>query len=265
ISSKYALELSTQEIKKKAWLLNVDGVFRMIPINSELIDLINNLMKENRITTNDLINEINANKDIDPEIYLGFKKQTPNIWHYQKGLNAFIYFDLKEKQINDILNMEVTESNYTTLEVILYSLFKLIGMEQLEARKKAISTLTEHKIYSMEEKSNIINRKLPQSELNNLLSSFDIENMEIVNNIISAFKAISDIKINYANKKLSALQKNLEMDLIFVIAFIGLDLTNLKDLSYDSKKNFLDDIKKIIVKYENHKEEEPTKLYDDND
>lgn len=248
IATKYSLEYTKEEIKQREWLMNIDTVMRKIPIPPELVKFINDTIDQNKLKLDDVVTEINANNDLNDITDVDVSKSIPNIWHMHEN-SCFIKFDLKLEKVKELLKMEISGTNYVTFEVILYSLFKLIGVEPQQARIDAENKLSEYRIYSIFKKREIMSKKIPQSELKNLLSSFDSENMELMNDVISAFKIISDINVKNSNETLRVLSNNLKTDIAFAFAYLGNDLTVLEKLDRKTKTQFLKDSRSLIKEY----------------
>lgn len=67
--------------------------------------------------------------------------------------------------------------------------------------------------------------------------------------IIEAIGTILNGDSGYTLKRMDALVKNFQIDKCFVFAFMTLNLSGLKHLSYIDKENFLKEINDVIEKY----------------
>ena len=81
------------------------------------------------------------------------------------------------------------------------------------------------------------------------MNSFDKDNIEILNDIISGFKIASEQNIITTNKKLKAFGKNMHWDLGFMLRIISMDFSSLKDTSVSNRKILLSEIEDLIIKY----------------
>ena len=120
--NRCSLKLTDEEIKEQVWLQNFDTVFRKIPIPISLIDFTNEQLSKIGISVSEVVARVNLNEDVK-DLNLDISKYKKNINYWENG-NNFILMDIQLSTIDKILNKEITESNYVTMESYLYNLFK---------------------------------------------------------------------------------------------------------------------------------------------
>ena len=109
--------------------------------------------------------------------------------------------------------------------------------------------LRAHKFYSISEKNRIKATKQSKEELEEILSSYDIEYTEIVNRIIDGFRFATEYNIKQVNSMLKSFDDNMKSDLGFMLKLISLDYRFLKTTSFSNKKQMLNEIEALITKY----------------
>jgi transcriptional regulator with XRE-family HTH domain len=233
------------EAEKQLWLLNMDMVERQIPIEPELIDYCNDQLNKINVSAKQVVAKINLNEDISN---IDFSKYQKNFYYFGNDNNAFIIMNIKLEDIEKILSKEVTTCNYVTMESFMYNLLKFVIPDFEQAHNKALEILTHYKFYSILEKQKLLKQTHTPEEVDLLLTDFEKVNRDAKHKIDTFIKQFSTLNIKYTNEKLLALSKSFEADPSLAIAYIGIDISPLKDLSTDDKRAFLNDISKLVPK-----------------
>ena len=92
----------------------------------------------------------------------------------------------------------------------------------------------------------IVNRE----EIEDILSTFDLENIEIVNEIISGFRFASECNIKKTNYELKKFSENMKWDLGFMMRILSLDFKALDNTSISNRRVLITEIEKLIEKYQ---------------
>ena len=92
---------------------------------------------------------------------------------------------------------------------------------------------------------------MPPSVANPQLPLGDVLVNKHLNHIHEMLNTAAQVKISYAEEKLNAFEKNLEIDPILMLAYIGIDLTKLTDMRVERKRRFMQDISALVDKYAN--------------
>lgn len=263
IDSLYAtlkFKYSPEEIQRDLWFQNYDTVKRRIPIPPELIKDINRRMEQSRISIDYLVERINGNDDIpmecriDPEFIC-------NEWQaYEDESGAvFIKLAITVQQIEDILTEKVKASNYVTVLGMVYYLTKIEEYPDLRELPRDIwgelmdhvtGYLNSYKFYSLTEKEHLLALASSNEERQSLLTSFDKENADLINQMLGAFKLLSEVNVEFTNKQLSAFVPNLYWDYSFMLHLIGLPFSELDKISFALKQEMLTEIRKVVKKYQ---------------
>lgn len=244
--NKCTLKYSEDEFKKQTWIMNFDTVYRQIPIPPELVDYCNKQMEIAKISMSEVVARINLNEDIANK-NLDYSKYNKNEWYWEN--EWFAVMDISSDDIEKILNRQNQTANYITIEALVYNILKFLIPDFVQAHAKTIEILTSFKFYSIVEK----NRKLAQThspeELDEILTDFDKVNDKLKRNIIKNIERFSTLNIKYANEKLMALSNNFDADAPITIAYLGVELSALKDLDINTKRKFIQDIENLVEKY----------------
>ena len=81
------------------------------------------------------------------------------------------------------------------------------------------------------------------------MSSFDNDNIDIINDILSGFRFASAQNIKSTNEQLKCFCQNMHWDLGFMLALISRDFKILDKTSVSNKKKLLQEIDNLIKKY----------------
>lgn len=261
------------ELDKQIWYLNFDTVERKIPVPGELIDYINTKITDLDLTIPYVVDYINRNEDLRDLIEdynIVINKYEKNLWHLHTSENGqsthFIVVKLSLSEVKGLLEKKTDTSNYVTMQSIIYNLLRLecelIDKLSDEANEKikdiAVATLNSYKFYSSLEKIKLLKNVSTEHEINSLLSEFDINNRELVNDLLNHISFLSDWNVKYTNEKMKLINRNFEWDSSYSLTLASLPFYELNNASKSLKGDLLKDIKKLIEEYKNKPEAEKT-------
>lgn len=218
---------------------NFDKVNRLIPLSDEFKQEILSKIEKSGYDLKQIIEKVNQNDDV-PELK-NRPDVKPNTWYYDNGVSS-ILLKLDYDEVYHILYSPNTNCNYITIQSILYTISRLSRATPLQAMNEAHQTMTDFKFYSISER----HKYLGQDELS---TAHDIENRKKINTLLNILITLSDQNVSLTNNQIDKILKNFKMDIGFTFTFISLDLSNLKNLSRNTKKEFLLDVKKLINSY----------------
>ncbi|MBQ3558029.1 MAG: hypothetical protein IJA07_00765 [Agathobacter sp.] len=265
-----------EELEESALFLNFDWVERHLPIPSELITYINDKIKKININIEQLIEYINKNDDIEDTFFEEYKIDRAtvesNIWYPYHELDSnrvkrnFIWICLEKEYIEEILESKIKKSNYITIYVILYHIYKLEELKKYPilddktrnaCKKKTEEKLHGHKFYTLAYRRRRLYEAENQIEVEGILSKFDYENRELTTQLIKDLSVLSDFDVDYTNEKLKGIISNLEKtDISFAVAYMAVSLEKLNKLPNGTKRDFLKAINELIDKFSNTDKEE---------
>ena len=265
------IKYTSSEIKKQLWYTNFETITCSIPIPSELIDEINKRITISNIDPYSLLNRINSNEDISKdELY---DDTIPyNEWYISEYNNTTcIKIRISERLFNSILNKTTKESSYIFLLAITYYLTKIelhgdnpdISPDE-NSRLMNIATefLNGYKFYTVSEKHKMLSGMKSQDEYRQILNTFDVENIELVNQLLSGISYASERNISDTNCKLKSICENMEWDLGFMLKVASLSYISLNNISVTDKRKLLTDIEDLITRYStNNAGKQPIEYY----
>ncbi len=123
--------------------------------------------------------------------------------------------------------------------------------ENVELMQKTTTLLNSYKFLSISEKNRLISEKQSREEIQEILSSFDNDNNEILKDIFSGFLFASQHNIKATNEQLKAFGDNMHWDLGFMLRLISMQFASLKKTSVSNRKSLLSEIENLIQKYSN--------------
>ncbi len=254
------INYSQKEIDEQIWFKNFDTVECLLPIPEDLIKFFIETLKRLNISRQELLYRINSNEAI-PENEKNNPKIPFNQWYSRKeskGNASSIKINLSEDTLNKILDNKTKNGPYIFVFAILFYLTKIenfgeivsLSPKENEAlMNQTTELLDKYKFYSIEEKNALISQTKSKEELLELLTSFDKTNYEIINDIISGFRAATTHNILDTNNKLDLFRENMHWDLGFMLKLTSLDYKSLENVSVSRRKEFLNDIVNLIEQY----------------
>lgn len=261
IYSTIEFQLTVDEIATQMWWDNYDTVTRLLPLPSEMVDDIVRRMQKIDLSSVTLCHRINSNEGLTKDIK-GIDRYSYNKWYAFYMNNrmkfSFIKFKFSQDEIDNVLNKRVDSVNYITMLAISFYLLKIekygertviTEEENKELYYSVLNYLSSYKFFSIEERNRLDKLAKTKEEKESLLSSFDRENQDLINKILSEYMFFSKIDIQSCNKIFRTYLENLNWDLGFMMMLANIKFNELDDVSFSNKKNMLDEIRSIVTKY----------------
>lgn len=267
---KESENISSEGLSEILLFYNFDWIERKIPVPDDLIDYINNKITELNLDYTKLIEYINKNEELDDDFFkensLTKSECKENIWLPQKNDSKafFIILNYSVQQLSDLLTKQVDISNYTFIFAIVYHLLKyenlVLNYKQPNTAlwQQTADILNSNKFYSLAQRNRFLEKSKSMEEYNQLLSKFDKENMSLINQLLSALQFISDLDVKYTNEKLIQIIDNLRINPGFALAFMAIPIKEIDNVNKVTKKEFIQEVKKLIDIYRNKSRNETT-------
>ncbi len=257
------IKYSQDDIDAQIWFTNYDTVMRKIPVPTDLIDKINDLLNNSEITLEYLTQRINANESLS-QSDIKYAK-VANQWYYRdRDENRFkriIRMQISEDDIYCILNGSVDTSSYMYVFCILFYAIKISRFkdtielsddEYNDLYNETVTELNSHKFYSISIRNRLLrehNGDSNSQKISDVLSMFDLENSEHIEKILEHLRIASDYNVKTTNEQLKQLEKNLSWDLGFMLKLFSLDFDSLSGTSVSNRRELLTEIQNLIMKY----------------
>lgn len=258
------------------WFQNLDTVYRLIPIPSELVSEINSLLVENGITIERLVERINGNEELCEEDRNN-ESLPYNEWFERSDSNSrmSIKMLLEKEEVELILNGKTEACNYVTMQAIIHYLFKiklypedysLADTELQLIQREWEPILDRHKFFTLSRKEMLLSQTRSKNQAKSILNEFDIENQEILNQLLKFIKMATDMDVLSTNKSLKQFVSNLEWDYNFMMRVVGFSFSSIENCSFSNKLQMLKEIREIVTKYQEMPEEQRSvEVYSDLD
>ena len=259
-----------------AWFQNLDTVYRLIPIPTELVSEINSMLKEDAITLDCLVERINGNEELCEEDRNN-ENLPYNEWFERSDSDSrmSIKMFLKREDVENILNGEIKACNYVTMQAIVHYLFKIkmypenhsfTTAELKLIQREWLPLLDKHKFFTLSRKEMLLSQTNSKNQAKSILNEFDVENQEILNRLLKFIKMATDMDILSTNKALKQFVSNLDWDYNFMLRVIGFNFASIEGCSFSNKLQMLKEIRDIVTKYqEMPKEQKIAETYGDLD
>lgn len=259
IYASLKVKYTAKEIEEQLWFINYDTVECRIPLPRSLLEDFIQRITDLGITHQYLCSRINANEALTPE-EIADESLPYNQWYQGKKAEGSqsIKIKLTEKQLSDLLGDKFELVPYVFVFCIAFYILKIekhgdivsiSDEENASLMRAATDLLNSHKFYSISEKNLLIANKQTSEDVNDLLSSFDKDNMEYISDILSGFSFATDHNIKHTNEQLKAFAANMHWDLGFMLRIIGLNYKCLEETSVSNKRQLLSEIEALIQKY----------------
>ena len=200
------IKYTNKELSEQLWFTDFETVKCLIPVPSTLIEDINARMTSAGIDREVLLHRINSNEALTNE-EINNSSIPVNHWYTPKnddpGLRS-IKISIKEKDFIDILDKVKKTSPYIFIMAIALYLLKIeqygdtIHLQESENQELMCLTtdyLNSYKFYSVSEKNRLLSGIKTKHEYDQILNSFDIENINLIKGIISCIKYASERNI----------------------------------------------------------------------
>ena len=246
---------SSDSIKKDEWMVIFDLQFREFSITDTIIDFITTKCTNLKISFEQLVGEINKNKDLEYSTI--YEPNKLNVIFQNDSLGTVIRFSLKEDYIKNICSKRISKINYINLLGIIYNLFILENEDANNATILAeqflesndIITIVQRDIKKRENLKKILDAGEEDKYEFNEVTKNDTEYAKAYKKTEFWFRNLYDAKPDEAFKYLNDLNKNFESDWKLMFAIMGSPIFNLKALSFNVKKDFFNDYKELLKKY----------------
>ena len=250
---------SEEEIEKQLWFVNFDTVLRRLPIPEKLISCLNEKITVNAIERTVLLRRINNNEALTEDEKTDESIEFNRWFSPKKNMRAqSIKILLEANVFNDILDRKIAFASYIFVFAIAFYILKIERFgeqivisddENTCLMNDTVVLLNQNKFYSLAEKSKIIANAETQEQINEVLNSFDTENQEILFDILSGLKYASELDIQTTNIRLKNFNSNMHWDIWFMLKLMSFSYSDLNELSASMKKEFLNEIENLILKY----------------
>ena len=246
------LRFSNEEGSDQVIFYNFDTIRRQVPVPHSLVDYLLSEIHENDIDIDYLLEVINSNLDLSVEELK--RANLSNQWELIDG-SLLIVLNISKEYLEALFTYKIKSSNYQFLLAVVYYIERIkVGdfkrRPNQNLKEKSENILREHKVYSLNYKLQVEKPSTNAFTVFDELSNEDNHNRELINNIATKLKQISDLDVIEANKRLETILDNLKTDLGFSFSFISLDLSRISDMSINNKKELFQKIKKLIEEFE---------------
>jgi len=260
VYSSLVFHFSEEEIEEQIWLNNFDMIERNIPVPNSLRDYIRNKIEVLNISRHYLLGRINSNECLQNDIKENTLYEFNRFYAFPNNdnLKQFIKIHISEELLDKVLDSKELSVPYYVMYSILYYIYKIENFPHMisisnedntNLQKDVTRTLNSFKYYSIIERQRLISYHRRTEEFENILNSFDLENINYINHVLGAYRFLSDKDVCLANDIFKAYCSNLDWDLGFMMNLMKLDFQKLDNISFTNKKRLLDDISNIIEKY----------------
>lgn len=259
ILQQLQIVLSDEELKKQEWLTIMDLQYRMIPIPQSIIDYINDKLQKLQLSPEEIIIKVNKNESLFSSYTQEEIEQMDNNKVYcsisDKGENIHIKFQLPLDYLSKILQKKILRCNFITMQAIIHSIFVIEGFDYDTAYDNSENFLFSNRFYTLLKKQHF-----PKDEPEKYLAQHDIDFKKKLNHLVSVLSTINDNQPEFLNPILDALIKNLKREPALTLSTMQRDVTVLKTLSRDQKRQFIKDYEALISNYKENSSSTPPKI-----
>lgn len=256
------VRFSDEEISNQLWFNNYDKIRRMIPIPETLISELVAQMNSLELSPEKLCMRINSNEGLN-EKTTNLDQYPFNEWQVRvvdhKIHSYFIKMKVNLDYIEKILERKIISANYVTILSIAYYVFKtrdfgervmISDDDDRRLMRQAKELLRSHRFFTLMDKRVLRIQAQSESEKDALLSSFDKENNEVINELLEGLQIFSELDIVRVNESLKTFVENLKWDGSFIMKLINIPFYKMDRASFTIKKEILKEIQTIFEKYE---------------
>lgn len=244
-----------EKMSQQIWLLNYDIAKRPITLPDSMIDDINRRLHALDINIDQFAEWINANRD--SAMTSAFPANEVVDFVFRDTHILLLRMAVKKDELSALLEKRTLESNYAFIHGLVFTLLRIeeydgADLNGDDARKLLHNTRTfldHYGVYSLTEWNRLVFSSGNFESHQDLLSAFSAANAEIINQLIEFFRIATEHDMLHAAQALEAFRENLSWDQGFMLKLIGQPFYQLNDMSFNLKRQLVEDIISLLEKY----------------
>ena len=242
------------------WLLQCDIVDRPIAVPAAMVDYANGKLDQLGITVEQLVDFIN--KNVDSEMSGAFPVNEVVAMDYEGKSRILIRVRLEAEQLKQLLNKKTQTTSYLTITNIAFTLDRLetygADLRKMPPEEATIvlrdvaAYMEQFNIHSLTGFSHMLSSEaFIQQQEALAYGTFSSAKTETINTIVELFNEASTHDSLNTAKMLNTYVDTLNWDPAFALKLLGLPFSKLEGMSFQQKKNLLDEIYALVDKYDN--------------
>lgn len=249
--------IEPERMTSQAWLLQYDVVDRPIHVPPEMVDDLSNRMDAAGFTIHEIVNY--ANENVDSEMDSRFPENTVLSMPYEEGNRLLVRMNFQVEEIEELFSKKRVTTNYMTLNSLAFTIFRAteFGMTEtklppdqaVEVLRSTSALMELYNVHSltgfshMLSSNEFIERQKPMA--------WPYENIEnsALNEAVRIFNEAMDHDALNTKKALDSFLDALNWDPAFMMKLMSLPFSELEGLSFQNKKQLLEELFIVVDKY----------------
>ena len=241
----------------QAWLLQYDLVDRPITIPSAMVDDMNRRIAELPTDLAGVIAFTNAN--VDSEMSSSFAENMVLSLPYEEGDRLLVRVRLNEEDVTELFAKKRDVTNYLTIHSLVFTLMRMMEFggettklppDKAKVVLQDISAyMGQYNIHSLTGFSHMLSSEEFFDRQRPLAWPFEQTEDSALNEAVTFFREAMDHDALNTKKALDSFLELLNWDPAFAMKLISLPFHELEGLSFQNKKNLLEDLSAVVEKY----------------
>lgn len=256
ILEAYNSAFDKRSLEQQLWLLHYDAIARPVPVPPQMIDDINDRLEQLDITPGQLAAFIDENRDSG--MSCAFPSNQLVEYDLKGTALLLLRFQIGEEDLSALLEKKAATSHYYILNGLAFNLLRLgkygdriLSADHATELMRATATyLDSYGVTSLAGYNRAVELRNNVGTEQALLTAFDTANSELILEIVEIFQAASECDILNTIKDLTAFRDNLHWDCGFMFKLICQPFDHLDPISFNMKKQLLEEIEALVRKYE---------------
>lgn len=249
--------MEPRRMLNQTWLYQYDVVDRPIEMPEAMIDDMNARMEELGIDTATLTLWANAN--VDSEMSSSFPVNTVLAVPYDEDVRLLVRVQIDEEDVAALFSKKCTTTCYLTVYNLVFILMRLTEFGDIRKKlppeqaivvlKDAATYMGRYQVHSLTGFSHMLSSEDFTDRQKTLAWPYEAPEDSTLKEAVTFFKEAMDHDAINTKKALDTFMDTLGWDPAFTLKLISINFSELEGLSFQNKKNLLEEIEALVERY----------------
>ena len=241
----------------QTWLYQYDIVDRPIAVPEAMLDDMNARMAEQGISVQKLVDWSNAN--VDSEMSSNFPANTVLAMPYDEDVRLLVRVQIAPETAEELLSKKRMTTNYLTIYNLVFILMRFLNFGEVRRKlppdqaivvlKDAATYMGQYHVHSLTGFSHMLSSEDFTDRQKPLAWSYETEDNSTLSEAFGFFREAMDHDALNTKKALDTFLDTLGWDPAFTLKLLSIQFSELEGLSFQNKKNLLEEIEALVERY----------------
>lgn len=249
--------MEPQRMLYQTWLYQYDIVDRPIAVPEAMVDDMNRRMKELGLSVPTLTEWANAN--VDSEMSSSFPVNTVLAIPYDEDVRLLVRVAMDPGEVEALFEKKAATTCYLTLYNLVFMLLRFVNFGEVRKKlppdqaivvlKDAATYMGQYQVHSLTGFSHMLSSEDFTDRQKPLAWPYEHRENSTLNEAISFFEEAMDHDALNTKKALDTFMDTLGWDPAFTLKLLSIQFSELEGLSFQNKKNLLEEIEALVERY----------------